>query len=199
MVVRDNLQAICDSDASIARVTCRGTQATIEVRDASGKLVCKTRPCTSEPQGGLPPTNATTDAKTTAFSEKNAVGASGVNSVSGMSESGGVSGAPLLPGQLPETDPASLSINPSNRYPNLERVKLLDAVVDDPPFNQDHYPAHDPSPFYQGVHTPLDEMDVKNEAMQRSPNVMDPNWGGKSHTQSLIDTGYYKDNEVVFY
>ena len=39
MVVRDNLQAICDSDASIARVTCRGTQATIEVRDASGKLV----------------------------------------------------------------------------------------------------------------------------------------------------------------
>ncbi len=39
MVARDNLQAVCYSDASIARVTCRGTQATIEVRDASGNLV----------------------------------------------------------------------------------------------------------------------------------------------------------------
>lgn len=183
-----------------------------QIYDASGKLVCKTRPCTSEPQGGLPPTNATTDTQTTAFSEKNAVGASGVNSVSGMSGGDGVSGAnsgvtgaddisgvPLLPGQMPETDPSSLSINPSGRYPNLERVKLLDAVVDDPPFNQDHYPAHDPSPFYQGVHTPLDEMDVQNEAKKRSPNAMDPNWGGKPHTQSLIDTGYYKENEVYIY
>jgi hypothetical protein len=25
---------------------------------------------------------------------------------------------------------------------------------------------------------------------------MDPNWGGSAYTQSLIDKGYYKDEEV---
>jgi hypothetical protein len=29
-----------------------------------------------------------------------------------------------------------------------------------------------------------------------SPNPMDPNWGGAAYTQSLIDKGYYKDDEV---
>ena len=177
-----------------------------EIYDASGKMTCKVRPCTSEPQGGLPPISATTDANATAFSKKNAVGAKGVNSVSGMNtnetsgmNTKGVSGVPLLPGELPQVDPASLAIDPDNRFPNLERMKLLDATIDDPPFNQDHYPSYDPSPFYHGVHTPLDEMDVQNEAKKRSPNAMDPNWGGQPHTQSLVDTGYYADNEVYIY
>ena len=26
---------------------------------------------------------------------------------------------------------------------------------------------------------------------------MDPNWGGAQYTQSLIDQGYYRDNEVA--
>ena len=29
-----------------------------------------------------------------------------------------------------------------------------------------------------------------------SDNAMDPNWGGADYTQALVDTGYYKDNEV---
>ena len=32
--------------------------------------------------------------------------------------------------------------------------------------------------------------------MLYSPNPMDENWGGAAFTQSLIDKGYYKDNEV---
>ncbi len=29
-----------------------------------------------------------------------------------------------------------------------------------------------------------------------SPNPMDSNWGGGQYTQSLVDQGYYADNEV---
>lgn len=29
-----------------------------------------------------------------------------------------------------------------------------------------------------------------------SPDPMDPNWGGAEYTQSLVDKGYYADNEV---
>jgi len=162
-----------------------------EVEDASGKVTCKVRPCVTEPQGGLPPTNATLDAKTTKFSTDSSskIGDTGSSKVTGA----------MLPGELPNVDPASLAINPVDRYSNLERMNLLDATYDDPPFNRGGYPAHDPSSFYQGVHTPLDELDVKQEATKRSPNPMDPNWGGKSHTSSLVQGGHYKENEVYTY
>jgi hypothetical protein len=29
-----------------------------------------------------------------------------------------------------------------------------------------------------------------------SPDPMDPNWGGADYTQSLVDKGYYAENEV---
>jgi hypothetical protein len=29
-----------------------------------------------------------------------------------------------------------------------------------------------------------------------SPNPMDPNWGGHKYTQRLIDSGFYKDDNV---
>ena len=32
--------------------------------------------------------------------------------------------------------------------------------------------------------------------MLYSDNAMDPNWGGAEYTQALVDTGYYKGNEV---
>jgi hypothetical protein len=42
-------------------------------------------------------------------------------------------------------------------------------------------------------------MDQQEENMLYSgpsPNPMDPNWGGADYTQSLVDKGYYADNEV---
>ena len=39
-------------------------------------------------------------------------------------------------------------------------------------------------------------MDVKQEQANISPNPMDSNWGGAAYTQSLVDKGYYKGNEV---
>jgi hypothetical protein len=40
-------------------------------------------------------------------------------------------------------------------------------------------------------------LSAKEENMLYSPNPMDHNWGGAEFTQSLIDQGYYKDNEVL--
>jgi hypothetical protein len=73
---------------------------------------------------------------------------------------------------------------------------LVDATRNDPPYNKNSYPAFDESSYYVGRTTPLDAMDIKQENEKFSPNPMDPNWGGVQYTQSLIDKGYYKDNNV---
>jgi hypothetical protein len=76
-----------------------------------------------------------------------------------------------------------------------EQSLLVDASRDDKPYNMNSYPGYDPQDQYIGLDTPLDKM--FNEAKGGvSPNPMDPNWGGAAYTQSLIDKGYYKDDEV---
>jgi hypothetical protein len=39
-------------------------------------------------------------------------------------------------------------------------------------------------------------MNVAQEQASVSPDPMDPNWGGADYTQSLVDRGYYSQNEV---
>ena len=82
-------------------------------------------------------------------------------------------------------------------YPNP--TLLVDATRNDPPYNQGSYPAYDQTSYYIGTTTPLDVMDMQQEAAKVSPNPMDPNWGGAEYTQSLVDKGYYKENEVNIY
>lgn len=79
-------------------------------------------------------------------------------------------------------------------YPNP--TQLIDATRNDPPYNQNSYPAHDQTDYYIGTTTPLDVMNIQSEKASVSPDPMDPNWGGSEYTQSLVDKGYYKDNEV---
>ena len=79
-------------------------------------------------------------------------------------------------------------------YPNP--TSLVDATRNDPPYNQGSYPAYDQTSYYIGTTTPLDMMNIKQEKEHISPNPMDPNWGGSSYTQELVDKGYYKENEV---
>lgn len=55
------------------------------------------------------------------------------------------------------------------------------------------YPAYDQSAYYVGA---LDQIENSHYNMLYSDNPMDPNWGGAEYTQSLVDTGYYKGNEV---
>jgi hypothetical protein len=82
-------------------------------------------------------------------------------------------------------------------YPNP--TLLVDATRNDPPYNENSYPAYDQTSYYVGTTTPLDAMDIVGENAKVSPNAMDPNWGGATYTQSLVDQGYYKDDEVSIY
>jgi hypothetical protein len=103
--------------------------------------------------------------------------------------------APL--GIASQTNPimeSSLGVSDSPVYPNP--TLLVDATRNDPPYNKGSYPAYDQTSYYVGTTTPLDAMDVKQEQAKVSPNPMDPNWGGAAYTQSLIEQGYYKGNEV---
>jgi hypothetical protein len=81
-------------------------------------------------------------------------------------------------------------------YPNPVPTLLVDATRNDPPYNKGSYPAYDETSYYIGTTTPLDKMNIAQEQAVVSPDPMDPNWGGQAYTQSLIDKGYYKGNEV---
>lgn len=103
--------------------------------------------------------------------------------------------APMgIASQVPPLMESSLEPVGEDAYPNP--TLLVDATRNDPPYNQNSYPANDQTSYYIGTTTPLDLMDIKQEAAKISPNPMDPNWGGSDYTQSLVDKGYYKENEV---
>ena len=96
-----------------------------------------------------------------------------------------------LEGGLPPTTAVPL--------PLKFETPLVDAGRSDPPYNQGGYPAFDQSSYYVGAITPLDKIKNSNYNMLYSDNPMDPNWGGPEYTQALVDTGYYKDDEVNIY
>lgn len=86
-------------------------------------------------------------------------------------------------------------IPPSYHMPP-NKTQLVDATRNDPPYNINSMPSYDQSSYYVGTTTPLDNMNTKQQNMEYSPNPMDPNWGGADYTQSLVDKGYYAENEV---
>jgi hypothetical protein len=87
---------------------------------------------------------------------------------------------------------------PNSQTQGQPQVQLLtDATRNDAPYNMGSMPGFDQSSYYVGMNTPLDEMDRKQENMLYSANPMDPNWGGAEYTQSLVDKGVYKENEVI--
>lgn len=76
---------------------------------------------------------------------------------------------------------------------------LVDANHDDKPYNKNSYPSFDPSSYYIGETTPLDQMNNKDKGLLISADPMNENWGGNLFTQKLIDKGYYSGNEVSLY
>lgn len=80
-----------------------------------------------------------------------------------------------------------------------QQTLLVDATRNDHPYNMNSYPGFDASSYYVGTKTPLDQMNEKAENMLYSPDAMDPNWGGPEYTQSLIDKGFYKGDNVAIY
>jgi hypothetical protein len=140
--------------------------------DTQGNSVYKVRPSVFEPQGGLPPSSSIQASPAAQGNMANGIGSS--------------------MGELIHEDSVNTNIAaPPN--PTL----LIDATRNDPPYNKNSYPAYDTTSFYIGTTTPLDKISAKEEHMLYSPNPMDHNWGGADFTQSLIDQGYYKDNEVL--
>jgi len=93
--------------------------------------------------------------------------------------------------------PPSTITNP-DKYPpqNPNPTLLIDATRNDKPYNENSMPGYDQTSFYVGSTTPLDMMDQHEEHLLYSANAMDGNWGGAKFTQSLIDKGAYKGNEV---
>jgi len=81
----------------------------------------------------------------------------------------------------------------------LKFEKLVDATRNDFPYNKNGYPAFDQSSYYVGSITPLDQIKNSDYNLLYSDNPMDPNWGGSDYTQALVDSGYYKANEVNIY
>ena len=93
-------------------------------------------------------------------------------------------------GGLPPTTPVPLP---------LKFTKLVDAGQADGAYNKNGYPAFDQSSYYVGAITPLDQMKNSDANLLYSDDPMDPNWGGSKYTQALVDSGYYKGNEVSLY
>jgi len=87
-----------------------------------------------------------------------------------------------------------LQQSPPLDYEASPKSKLFDANHSDPPFNQNSYPGFDPQNQYIGLDTPLDKL--FNQGNGVSPSPMDANWGGGEFTQSLIDKGYFKNDNV---
>jgi hypothetical protein len=127
-----------------------------ETYDAQGNPVYKVRPSVSEPQGGLPPSIASS------------------------------SGDTIMDSSMGNPDALA--------YPNP--TLLVDATRNDPPYNKNSLPGYDESSYYVGATTPLDTMNTVQQKETVSPNAMDQNWGGAAYTKSLVDKGYYADNEV---
>ena len=87
--------------------------------------------------------------------------------------------------------------NPNAMPPPRKHItNLLDASRDDAPYNVNSYPGYDASNMDQGEFTPDMMLDYIQQSTGLSPNPMDENWGGADFTQTLIDAGYYKDNNV---
>lgn len=83
------------------------------------------------------------------------------------------------------------------KYPNP--TLLVDSNRNDLPYNINSYPAFDQTNQDIGATTPLEVMNQQQQSLPISPDPMDPNWGGGDYTQSLVDRGFYKENEVNIY
>ena len=101
------------------------------------------------------------------------------------------------PFSQPEVTLGTDLVRPGNQW-----VMPLDNANRSPdlaPYNQGPtLPADfDPDNQYIGEITPIDK--IFHSTAKKSPNPMDPNWGGHAFTQSKIKEGKYKGNLIVPY
>ena len=92
-------------------------------------------------------------------------------------------GLPLITGMPQQTD---------KHVP----VKVLDAALDNPPYNQGEYSSFDPYGQYIGIYTNVDVVHDSTKKDNYSENPMDPNWAGVEYTQQAVDSGKYDENNI---
>jgi hypothetical protein len=82
--------------------------------------------------------------------------------------------------------------------PNKNPIQVIDSSDDNPKWNQTGVQGFDPTSFHIGQYTTLDALhDSTYQGMNVSENPMDANWGGVLYTKSAVDSGKYKENEVL--
>jgi hypothetical protein len=84
--------------------------------------------------------------------------------------------------------------------PDIQRnaVPIINANQDNPPWNTGGYHEFDPMGLHIGQYTVLDAIhDSTYKGQSLSENPMDSNWGGVLYTKDAVDSGKYKENEVV--
>lgn len=119
---------------------------------------------------------------------------------------------------MPTALPPSISSNiqpqniPMNQYrqpmnqngaqmvnlPSNTPMQVIDSSDDNPPYNAGQYSGFDPTGLQIGKYTTLDAIhDSTYKGHSLSENPMDGNWGGVLYTKSAVDSGKYKENEVM--
>ena len=77
-------------------------------------------------------------------------------------------------------------------------IKITDASVEHGPWNQNQHAGFDPTGQFIGIYTTLDALhDSTYKGQSLSENPMDDNWGGVLYTKQAVDSGKYKEDEVV--
>lgn len=98
-------------------------------------------------------------------------------------------------GGLAQTQPIFNKTSPSI---TRNALPVIDANQDNPPWNTGGYGEFDPMGLHIGQYTVLDAIhDSTYKGQELSENPMDSNWGGVLHTKDAVDSGKYKENEVV--
>lgn len=76
-------------------------------------------------------------------------------------------------------------------------LPIIDATDDHKPYNENLYYGFDPYGLQIGKYNTLDQIHDSTSANTVSDNPMDDNWGGVLYTKQAVDSGKYKENEVV--
>ena len=85
-----------------------------------------------------------------------------------------------------------------NIDPTPSPIQIMDASRQNTPWNANQHNGFDPTGLYIGKYTTIDALhDATFRGQSLSENPMDTNWGGVIHTKTAVDSGKYKENEVI--
>lgn len=76
-------------------------------------------------------------------------------------------------------------------------LPVIDSTDDNKPYNENLHYGFDPYGLQVGKYTVLDQIHDSTQVPAVSDNPMDPNWGGVLYTKQTVDSGKYKEREVV--